>query len=82
MTHHIQTTAVEGRLRAKNTLFQGLIAAVLVGVCGSVLQALNAGHISWQTLAVSVVTTAVTSGVAYAQHAWLAPYLAVKNAGQ
>jgi hypothetical protein len=73
------TTTRVAVTHVKNTLLQGLIAAAVMGASTALLAWLKAGTFSWQILAISVITTALTSAVAYVQHAYVAPYLRISR---
>lgn len=74
-----QTTTAVARVAARNTFLQGLLAAALIGACTGVLQATDAGDFTWATVGTGAATAALASIVAYLQHAYAAPYLAIRK---
>lgn len=75
----VGNVTAHARTRATHTLVQGAIAALLIGAATGTLQALHADHFTWATVGTSVATAAVMSVLSYVEHAWLGPYLGIKN---
>lgn len=74
MTTKKKAVKTKAKTATQNTIIQGLIAAVLMGAATGVLDALNKGTFSWHTIEIAVITSVITSGVAYLQHAYVGPY--------
>jgi hypothetical protein len=62
-----------------DTLGQGLVAAAIVGASTGALEVLNAGDFTWRTVATAAGTAALMSVLAYLQHAYAAPYFAIRR---
>lgn len=72
-------TRTKGARAATHSLRDGLIAAVLLGLCMGLLDALNAAHITWRTAIVTVLTATLTSVVAYVRANYVTPYLNIRR---
>lgn len=73
------TTTAVARERARNTLLQGLTAAVVIGAGSGALDVLHKGTFTWATVGTAALTGAISSVVAYMQHAYAAPYLRIRR---
>lgn len=69
-----KSTTQKAHEATRNTIVQGLIAAVLMGGATGILDALNKGTFTWHNVEVAVITSVITSAVAYLQHAYVGPY--------
>lgn len=73
------TTTADARERARNTFFQGLAAAVAIGAATAGLNVLHNDTFTWATVGTAALTGGLAALLAYLQHAYLAPYLAIRS---
>lgn len=72
-------STAKAKVAARNTLLQGLLAAIAIGLLTGALDALNAEDFTWRTVAIGAAVAAIASVTAYLQHAYAAPYLALRR---